>query len=304
MPDGEGWRYTLNSGTHVGKVGNVEDPSETTDIEYFHRRIDNGFNWNGKTSMPTCNSDYQPEYWNLIAPRVVTPYRQNSGFNTHVKVIKYFGMQELKWYEHLRVYNAHEKPEYFCTSNPPQMYWALNVEGLNEVHMLQTYYRLNFGCELEFCYPTNVLPGTTKVRPGMNRSFIFQRVTPWGYDPAAGGYDKLDPQYYIWGKNDYSKGKVDHPTPQLAKWPPTAPAAAQDAVFDSAMERTQKRLPGYDYTGDSVSVEPGVPAVSEDEDMVSPQKRYRPENLSRVLDDTDPFNEDEYIRQMMGLEDK
>lgn len=304
MPDGEGWRRTLNCGTHVGKVGEVPVDSEPN--EYFVRRIDEGFNWNGHGSMAPCNRGYQPEYWNLIAPPRDTYYYHNTNYREQIQVKKWFGKNMYKWYEQLRVFDRSERKEYFCSSSPPQMYWCVNVEGLNETHYLQTYYRLDFGCELEFFAPTYSLPGTTRKIPLMNREFIWHRHTPWGAGTHSVGVDRLDPNYYIWGTKDYFKDPdphYPHPTPQKFQWPPTTTSVQCEPVFSSAARRTRKRLPAYDYDATSVSVEPGVmcPGPECDEPMRSPAKRVVPNEVLVDGPSAPVFDEDEWIRREMGL---
>ena len=239
---GDGWRSTLYPGGT--KIGLGDNLNGTNDSVMSNRRLDWQYEWYGSYNLPTCNMVRPQNYFTLIAPRLDMYYRLPQ-YSLDYTFIKWFGSQFKIWTSKRRWRSGSDYPEYFCTTSPHQMYWCLNVEGLMNSHFISTYYRLDVGCELEFCEPTLGYIGATSQEGVMNRSHcVFHNNLADGHF-SQGAYDLVQPQNFNFGTKEKYWDKwhnTDMNSPIRYHWPPNLDPP-KHPMTSTMRERTVNGLP-------------------------------------------------------------
>ena len=238
---GEGWKQTLYPGATKPSCGQVLDNPLVFEKWMLEQRIDEGYEWYCPYNMPVASVNRPQSHFTHIAPRT-SPYHRFPEFKQKYKVKKWLGSKFAAWDHEVAWLSGNDYPEYFHTTSPHQMFWCLNIEGLMNSHFIQTYYRMDVGCELEFCDPTQGYTGVSQRFGIMNRSYRVNKQGRFDNYASPFAYDVVNCQHYVYGNNDYFTHWPTISIPCHYKWPPTNQAAAHP-ILDTQRERTVSGLP-------------------------------------------------------------
>ena len=251
---GEGWKQTLYPGATKPSTGQILNDPRDPNKWKVDKRLDRLYEWYNSYNLPVCNAGHPQSHFTLIAPRMNQYHHFPDDYQKYL-VKKWRGSRFATWNHEVRWLSGNDHSQYFHTTSPNQMFWCLNVEGLLNSHFIQTYYRMDVGCELEFCDPMLGYTGVSQ-QFGMNRSYRVQKQGRFETHSNPYAYDVVNCQHYVYGPKEYfTQWPTFETTPCQYEWPPNTKPNAHP-ILCSQRERTVKGLP--------------LSYISEDDRLITP----------------------------------
>ena len=237
---GEGWQQTLYPGATKPTVGQVRNNPSDVNKWMLDKRLDEMYEWYCPYNLPIVTANRPQSHFTLIAPRI-NQYHHFPEDKCKFAVKKWLGSKYSTLDHEVSWLSGNDYPQYFHSSSPHQMFWCLNVEGLMNSHFIQTYYRMDIGCELEFCDPTQGYTGVSQRFGIMNRSYRVSKQGRFDHHASPSAYDVINCQHYVYGPKEYFSSWPNYHLPCRYHWPPTSNPTAH-AILDTQRERTVKGL--------------------------------------------------------------
>ena len=182
-------------------------------------------------------------------------------------------------------------------------------------HFIQTYYRLDVGCKLEFCDPTQGYPGVSQQFGIMNRSYRVNKQGRFEVQANPYAYDVVNCQHYVYGPARYFTKWPTVDSPCEYHWPPNTKPTSHP-VLSTQRERTIRGYP-LSYISEDGTIITTLDAdtlgegnegfISEtftgNDIEMTPSHNFAPSTASADHDgqaDLAPVSEDEYILSIVN----